>query len=80
MHRGVIKCFGRHRGFGFIQRSGGDPDIWFHASDSPDTPEAEFKPGCRVEFSVFHTMGTAHAVSVRVLSDDVRSSNLGIAG
>ena len=46
-----------------------DPDIWFHASDSPETAEEEFKPGCRVEFSIFRTLGTARAVRVRVLPD-----------
>jgi CspA family cold shock protein len=37
MHQGVVKWFSEDKGYGFIMRGNGDPDVFVHWSGISDT-------------------------------------------
>jgi CspA family cold shock protein len=62
---GKVKWFDEAKGFGFLSRDDGGPDVYVHVSALPSG--ASLKPGQRVEFGVAEGRRGEQALSVRIL-------------
>jgi CspA family cold shock protein len=66
--RGLIKWFSHQRGYGFIQRRDGRPDVFVHANDFRNPPDVHWLvEGNAVEFEVRQAPKGPRAVDVLVL-------------
>ena len=51
--QGHVRFFNEARGYGFIQRDDGGPDIFLHVSGFAETTGNDFNPeGARVDFEI----------------------------
>jgi cold shock protein len=66
MYQGTISKVFADRGFGFIRRSAGSPDLFFHVRDlAPELPFDETLTERRVEFEVEPSDKGPRAIRVR---------------
>ena len=66
--RGRIKWFSQGMRYGFIQRDGGQPDVFVHLNDFRNSADAHrLREGDRVEFEVEQALKGPKAVDVAVL-------------
>jgi CspA family cold shock protein len=66
--KGRIKWFGHQRGYGFIRRDDGLPDVFVHATDFRDPLDARYViEGYAVEFAVMLGPKGPRAADVVVL-------------
>lgn len=66
MEQGTVKWFNESKGFGFIQRDGGD-DIFVHHSGIISDGFRTLTEGAKVEFEVENSEKGPRAVSVKEL-------------
>ena len=64
--QGTVKWFNSEKGFGFIQREGGD-DVFVHFSAIQGEGYRSLEDGQRVEFDVAHGRKGEEAQNVRVV-------------
>ena len=69
MHKGMVTHWNDDRGFGFIKRDDGEPDVFCHFSDIVGQSSDALPAGARVTFDVEISQrnGKPAAVNVRVL-------------
>lgn len=67
MQKGFIKFYST-KGFGFIEREGNEPDIFFHVTGlvSPETAD-ELNEGTRVEFDLGSGKKGLLALNVKII-------------
>ena len=65
---GQVKWFDQVRGYGFIQRQSGEPDVFVHLNDFRTRQDAYWvKDGDSLEFAVEQTAKGPRAVEVGVV-------------
>jgi CspA family cold shock protein len=62
---GVIKFFNAAKGYGFIRRAKGEPDVFFHESVLADSGKPH--TGQEVEFELYPLFPDPRALNVRLL-------------
>ena len=65
--RGVVKWFNNSKGYGFIGRDNGKPDVFVHHTGIVSDGYRSLKEGNRVEFEVHTSSKGYQAENVRVL-------------
>jgi CspA family cold shock protein len=65
---GIIKFFNRAKGYGFIRRGKGEPDVFFHESVLANAKQSSVETGQEVEYSLHPGFPEPRALSVRLLS------------
>jgi len=67
--QGTVKWFNDSKGFGFIERGGGEKDVFVHYSAIEGVGFKSLKEGQRVEFTVEQGPKGPAAVQVRSLDE-----------
>jgi len=67
MSSGTVKWFNDAKGFGFIAREGGGPDVFVHFSAIASNGFKTLPEGARVEFDVVPGKKGDQAANVRVI-------------
>ena len=67
MEQGTVKWFNDAKGFGFITREGGAPDVFVHFSALPEGGFRTLKEGQSVQFDVVDGPKGPQASNVRAL-------------
>ena len=67
MATGTVKWFNAEKGFGFIEREGGGPDVFVHYSAITGSGYRELQEGQKVEFEVVQGQKGPQADNVRKL-------------
>ncbi|HKA92815.1 MAG TPA: cold shock domain-containing protein [Acidimicrobiia bacterium] len=64
---GTVKWFNAEQGYGFISRTDGHKDVFFHSAAIQTDGSPNLDPGQLVEFDVFPTMGGVEARNVHAV-------------
>lgn len=72
---GEVKWFNENKGYGFIIRDDGQPDLFVHHSDVDMRGFRALHEGERVEFQIGRGKKGAKAVRVRVMVDAAQACN-----
>lgn len=64
---GTVKWFKTEKGFGFIERDGGGPDVFAHFSNISAEGLRELLEGQRVEFDITQSPKGPHAENIRLI-------------
>jgi CspA family cold shock protein len=67
METGTVKFFNNDRGFGFIEPSSGEKDVFVHASNVVNMGYKGLEDGQRVEFEVAQGAKGPEAQNVRTI-------------
>ncbi len=67
MAEGTVKWFNAEKGYGFIQRSDGGPDVFVHYSEIQGTGYRSLEENQKVEFEVGQGTKGPQAQNVRAL-------------
>lgn len=67
MANGTVKWFNAEKGFGFIERENGDPDVFVHFSAIQTQGYRELAEGQKVEFEVTQGQKGPQAENVKPL-------------
>ncbi|MGH8878020.1 MAG: cold-shock protein [Stackebrandtia sp.] len=67
MANGTVKWFNAEKGFGFIERGGGEPDVFVHFSAIQTQGYRELSEGQKVEFEVTQGQKGPQAENVKPL-------------
>ncbi len=67
--RGTVLWFNHRRGYGFLKRADGEPDVFVHYSGIDASGYRQLQPDQRVEFTVVAGEKGPMATNVRVVED-----------
>ena len=67
--RGTVLWFDAGRGYGFLKRADGEPDVFVHFSGIAASGYRELQPDQRVEFTIVAGDKGPMATNVRVVED-----------
>lgn len=67
--RGTVLWFDHRRGYGFLKRADGEPDVFVHFSGIAASGYRELQPDQRVEFTIVAGDKGPMATNVRVVED-----------
>jgi len=73
---GTVKWFSNEKGFGFIEREGGD-DVFVHFSQIAQDGYKSLEQGQRVSFEVTEGPKGLQAAEVKIVEQGAHSSHLG---
>jgi CspA family cold shock protein len=74
--RGIVKRFSNAKGYGFLGRDDGGPDVFVHYSAIQTKTHKGLKKGAAVRFSVVRDLKGSHAEWVIALEKDISVSGL----
>jgi CspA family cold shock protein len=78
--RGIVKRFSNAKGYGFLARDGGGPDVFVHYSAIQTETHKSLKKGAAVRFRVVRDPKGYRAEWVVALEKDLSVSGLGKNG
>ena len=67
--RGVVKWFNSEKGYGFIARGEGQPDVFVHYSSIQGSGYRNLNEGDQVEFTVEQGQKGLQAANVTIVTD-----------